>query len=37
MTGYGQAADRKRAQDAGFDLHLLKPVDAEVLNELLSR
>jgi signal transduction histidine kinase/CheY-like chemotaxis protein len=37
MTGYGRAADRKRAQDAGFDLHLLKPVDAEVLNELLSR
>ena len=36
MTGYGQPADRKRAREAGFDHHLLKPVDAEALNELVS-
>ncbi len=36
MTGYGQPSDRERALSAGFDHHLLKPVDAEVLNSLLS-
>ncbi|HEX4884185.1 MAG TPA: PAS domain S-box protein [Casimicrobiaceae bacterium] len=27
VTGYGQEDDRRRALDAGFDLHLVKPVD----------
>lgn len=27
VTGYGQEEDRRRALDAGFDLHLVKPVD----------
>jgi CheY-like chemotaxis protein/two-component sensor histidine kinase len=36
MTGYGQPSDRERAESAGFDHHLVKPVDAEVLNDLLS-
>jgi PAS domain S-box-containing protein len=27
VTGYGQAEDRRRTQDAGFDDHLTKPVD----------
>ncbi len=27
VTGYGQQEDRQRALDAGFDLHLVKPVD----------
>lgn len=27
MTGYGQEADRERARLAGFDVHLVKPVD----------
>ena len=27
LTGYGSAADRKRAFDSGFDAHLAKPVD----------
>ncbi len=35
VTGYGQPADRKRAADAGFDEHLVKPVEPSVLNELL--
>jgi two-component system, sensor histidine kinase len=33
LTGYGQSDDRRRALDAGFDLHLLKPVDHEELAE----
>jgi two-component system CheB/CheR fusion protein len=36
LTGYGQAADRKAALEAGFDEHLVKPVEAEVLLKLLS-
>ncbi len=27
LTGYGQQEDRRRAQEAGFDAHLVKPVD----------
>jgi signal transduction histidine kinase/ActR/RegA family two-component response regulator len=36
LTGYGQAEDRKRALEAGFDRHLVKPVDPAVLSEVLS-
>ena len=36
LTGYGQAADRERAAEAGFDLHLLKPVDPVYLQRLLG-
>jgi two-component system CheB/CheR fusion protein len=36
MTGYGQDEDRRRAREAGFDLHLVKPVDPDVLQELLA-
>jgi len=31
LTGYGQPADRKQAENAGFDLHLVKPVDTAAL------
>jgi CheY-like chemotaxis protein len=31
VTAYGQEEDRRRAREAGFDLHLVKPVDPEVL------
>jgi len=37
ITGYGQAKDRQDALDAGFDLHLAKPVDPIKLRELLTR
>ena len=37
MTGYGQEEDRRRSADAGFDAHMVKPVDLESLRELLSR
>jgi signal transduction histidine kinase len=36
ITGYGQAADRQRALEAGFDAHLTKPVDLENLLGLLE-
>jgi len=36
MTGYGQASDRRRTLDAGFQAHLTKPVNAERLRELLA-
>jgi signal transduction histidine kinase len=31
LTGYGQPEDRRRAMTAGFDTHLVKPVDPEQL------
>jgi CheY-like chemotaxis protein len=37
LTGYGQDADRRRSQEAGIALHLLKPVDPNDLLGLLSR
>ncbi|HWB14298.1 MAG TPA: PAS domain S-box protein [Pirellulales bacterium] len=36
LTGWGQEADRRRSFDAGFDHHLVKPVDTDVLNDLLA-
>ena len=36
LSGYGQQKDRERAFDAGFDDHLLKPVDPARLLEVLS-
>jgi CheY-like chemotaxis protein len=36
LTGYGQPDDVKRARDAGFDAHLLKPVDPDALARVLS-
>ena len=37
MTGYGLPEDRERALAAGFDEHLVKPVDADMLNAVLAR
>ena len=36
MTGYGQDSDRQRSQEAGFDHHLVKPVDPQKLQDLLA-
>ena len=36
LTGYGQVEDQRRALEAGFDLHLTKPVDAARLCEVLA-
>jgi signal transduction histidine kinase/PAS domain-containing protein/ActR/RegA family two-component response regulator len=37
LTGWGQDTDRKRSQDAGFDHHLVKPLDIDMLNDVLKR
>jgi PAS domain S-box-containing protein len=37
LTGYGQEEDRRRATEAGFDAHLVKPADLGVLHELLRQ
>ena len=36
ITGYGREADSQAAHEAGFDLHLVKPVDAVRLERLLG-
>ena len=36
ITGYGQETDRARSREAGFDAHLVKPVDLEHLEQLLQ-
>lgn len=36
LTGWGQDEDKRRAQDAGFDHHLTKPVDPQRLDALLT-
>jgi signal transduction histidine kinase/DNA-binding response OmpR family regulator len=36
LTGYGQDEDRRRSEEAGFDLHLTKPVDPKQLQRLLA-
>lgn len=37
MTGWGQDDDRRRSQEAGFDHHMVKPVDPHGLMKLLSK
>ena len=37
LTGWGQQEDRRRTAAAGFDLHLVKPVEPQVLEELLAK
>jgi len=36
MTGWGQEEDRRRSREAGFDHHLVKPVDLGALQALLA-
>ncbi len=36
MTGFGQAEDRRRSREAGFDIHLVKPVALDTLAEILK-
>ena len=36
VTGYGQADDRRRSKEAGFDAHLVKPVSEILLTSLIS-
>lgn len=37
LTGYGQAEDKRRSREAGFDEHLIKPVAAAALEPLFLR
>ena len=37
LTGWGQEEDRRRSQEAGFNAHMVKPVDLEELHALLAR
>jgi PAS domain S-box-containing protein len=36
LSGYGQAEDRRRSKEAGFDFHLTKPVEPDALIALLG-
>ncbi len=36
LTGWGQQEDRQKSSDAGFDAHLVKPVDPQALVKLLA-
>ena len=36
LTGWGHPEDRARSEEAGFDYHLVKPVELAVLTELLA-
>jgi CheY-like chemotaxis protein len=36
LTGWGQEADRRKSREAGFDHHLVKPVEVEALHRILS-
>jgi DNA-binding response OmpR family regulator len=37
ISGYGSQSDQMRSQEAGIDLHLVKPVEPEVLQQILRR
>jgi CheY-like chemotaxis protein len=37
VTGYGQAKDRARSLEAGFDMHLVKPVDPAQLRDVVGQ
>ncbi|MHB8873743.1 MAG: response regulator [Myxococcaceae bacterium] len=37
LSGYGAASDQQQAMAAGFDEHLVKPVDAPAIQKLLAR
>ena len=36
LSGYGQPQDRARSREAGFDAHLVKPVDSATLTEVIQ-
>lgn len=36
LTGWGQASDRHRTTEAGFDRHVVKPIDPDVLEQMLA-
>jgi CheY-like chemotaxis protein len=36
LSGWGQDDDKRRAREAGFDMHLTKPADPEILEDLIA-
>jgi CheY-like chemotaxis protein len=36
LTGWGQDEDRRRSREAGFDHHLVKPVDPQALMKMIA-
>jgi CheY-like chemotaxis protein len=36
LTGWGAEDDRRRSHDAGFDRHLVKPVDPDALTRMIA-
>jgi len=36
LTGWGQEQDRRNTREAGFDAHLVKPVDVSALRDVLA-
>jgi CheY-like chemotaxis protein len=36
VTGWGQEEDRRRSQEAGFNAHMVKPVDPAALQQILA-
>ncbi len=37
VTGYGHSSDRERSRDAGFDLHLVKPIELSAVQAALAK
>jgi len=37
VSGFGEASDHKRSREAGFDAHVQKPVDVELLKSILAQ
>ena len=37
LTGWGQEGTRKKALEAGFDFHVVKPVDIDVLKSYIAQ
>jgi CheY-like chemotaxis protein len=37
LTGFGQESDRARAREAGFDVHLVKPVELDAITRLVRK
>jgi len=36
LTGWGQDEDKQRSRDAGFDEHITKPPEPEILEHLIA-
>jgi CheY-like chemotaxis protein len=37
LTGWGQDEDRRRSKEAGFDHHMVKPVEVDALEKVLAK